>query len=122
MKEIRSEDWNAFCDRLNEFERGATVDIKWIDRESKAEKQIARAAEFQEIRFGNRDGCNDRIMVRTGGEAETHHEIVEPIHILLRESGKGEGFNAIAVEAEEGTTVLRFNPVIRPAWIEGLAG
>lgn len=121
MKEIRSEDWSAFCDRLNEFERGATVDIQWIDRESKAVKQIARAAEFQEIRFGKRDSCNDQILIRTGGEAEMHHEIVEPIHILLREQTKGQGFNAVAVEAEGGTTVLRFNPVIRPAWLEGLA-
>ena len=120
MKEIRSQDWNTFCDRLNEFERGAIVDIHWIDRASKAEKEIARAAEFQEIRFGQRDGCNDHIMVRAGGEAETHHEIVEPIHILLREQAGG-GFNAVAVEAEEGTTVLRFNPVIRPVWLEGLA-
>lgn len=120
MKEIRSQDWNTFCERLNEFERGAIVDIRWIDRESKAEKEIAHAAEFQEIRFGQRDGCSDQIVVRAGGEAETHHEIVEPIHILLREDGKG-GFNAVAFEAEEGTTVLRFSPVIRPAWLEGLA-
>ncbi|HLX70574.1 MAG TPA: DUF5335 family protein [Verrucomicrobiae bacterium] len=119
MKEIRSQDWKTFCDRLNEFERGATVDIRWIDRASKAEKEIAHAAEFQEISFGKRDGCNDRIMVRAGGETETHHEIVEPIHILLREHDGG--FNAIAVEAEEGTTLLKFNPVIRSAWLEGLA-
>jgi hypothetical protein len=119
MKEIRSQDWSTFCDRLNEFERGATVDIRWIDRESKVEKEIALAAEFQEIRFGKRDGCNDHIMVRAGGETGTHHEIVEPIHILLREQGSG-GFNAIAVEAEEGTTLLRFNPIIRMAWLEGL--
>ena len=120
MKEIRSQDWNTFCERLNQFEHGATVDIRWIDRENKAEKEIARAAEFQEMRFGKRDGCTDRIMVYAGGETETHHEIVEPIHILLREQA-GHGFNAVAVEAEEGITLLRFNPVIRPAWLEGLA-
>jgi hypothetical protein len=122
MKEIRSEQWNAFCERLNEFERGARVDIRWIDRSTNAEKDIARGAEFQEITFGKRDECNDRIMVRAGGQTETHHEIVGPIHILLSEHGKGEGFNAVTVEAEEGTTLLRFHPVIRPAWIEGLAG
>jgi hypothetical protein len=119
MKEIRSQDWNKFCERLNEFERGATVDIKWIDRLNNREKEIAHAAEFQEIKYGKRDACNDRIMVYAGGEAETHHEIIEPIHILLREHGEG-GFNAVAVEAEEGTTLMRFNPVIRPAWLEGL--
>lgn len=121
MKEIRTQDWNTFCQRLNEFERGATVDIEWIDRESQAEKQIARAAEFQEITFGNRDGCSDRIMIHAGGKTETHHEIVEPIHILLREHRDGSGFNAVAVEAEQGTTLLKFSPVIRPAWLQGLA-
>ena len=120
MKEIRSQDWNTFCERLNEFERGATVDIRWIDRETKAEKEIAHADEFQEIRFEKRDDCNDHIMVCAGSETKTHHEIVEPIHILLREQAGG-GFNAVAVEAEEGTTLLRFNPMIRPAWLEGLA-
>ena len=119
MREIRSQDWNTFCQRLNEFERGATVDIHWIDRATKAEKEIARAAQFQEITFGKRDGCNDQIVVRAGGETETRHEIVEPIHILLREVSDG-AFNAVAVEAEEGITVMKFNPVIRPAWLDGM--
>jgi hypothetical protein len=120
MKEIPSQNWNTFCQRLNEFERGATVDIHWIDRATKVQKEIALAAEFQDITFGRRDACNDRIMVRVGGEVGTHHEIVEPIHILLRELGNGGGFNAVAVEAEEGTTLLKFNPVIRSAWMEGV--
>jgi Family of unknown function (DUF5335) len=121
MREIRSQDWNTFCERLNEFERGAIVDIHWIDRATKTEKEIARAAQFQEITFGKRDGCNDQIVVRAGGKAQTRHEIVEPIHILLREMGEDGAFNAIAVEAEEGTTLLRFNPVIRPSWLEGIS-
>src|SRR5262245_51416949 len=66
MKEIRTQDWNTFCQKLNEVERGATVDIHWIDRESKREQDIARSAEFQEITFGRRDGCNDQVVIRAG--------------------------------------------------------
>lgn len=121
MREIRTQDWKTFCERLNQFERGATVDIHWIDRATKAEREIAHAAEFREITFGKRDGCNDQIVLRAGGEVETRHEIVEPIHILLREMGDSGGFNAVAVEAEEGTTLMRFNPVIRRVWLEGMA-
>lgn len=120
MKEIRAQDWDTFCRRLNEFERGAAVDILWIDRETKAERPVARAAEFEEISFGRRDACNDQIIVRAGSEGgvETRHEITEPIHILLRESDGH--FNAVAVEAEEGTTILTFRPAIHPDWLRGL--
>jgi hypothetical protein len=123
MKEVRTQDWNTFCQRLNEFERGASVDIHWIDRATKSERSIVRGAEFQEISFGQRDGCSDQIVIRADGEAgrETRHEITEPIHILLRESNGGNGsYNAVAVEAEEGTTILAFQPAIHPGWLQGI--
>lgn len=120
MKEIRTQDWNTFCQRLNEFERGATVDILWIDRETKSERPVARGVAFEEMTFGRRDGCNDQIVVRAGGEggAETRHEITEPIHVLLRESDGH--FNAVAVEAEEGTTILTFSPAIQSNWLKDI--
>lgn len=120
MKEIKSRYWNTFCERLNEFERGAKVDIQWIDRVTRAERSIARGAEFEAISFGQRDGCNDQITIRAGGETETRHEIVEPIRILLRESGKNGSFNAMTVEAEEGSTILTFQPAIHEGWLEGI--
>ena len=121
MIEIRSQDWRTFCYRLNESEYGATVDIHWIDRATKREKEIARAAEFEEITFQKRDGCSDRIKIRAGGETSTHHEIVEPIRILLRATEDGAAFNGLAVEAEEGTTLMTFTPVIRKSIIQSFA-
>jgi hypothetical protein len=120
MKEIKNRDWNTFCQRLNEFERGASVDILWIDRASNAERPVARKAEFEEISFGKRDGCNDQITIRAGGATETRHEIVEPINIRLRESGKDGNYNGVAIEAEEGTTLLTFQPAIHAGWLGGL--
>jgi hypothetical protein len=120
MKEIKSQDWNTFCQGLNEFERGAAVDIVWIDRASQAERSIARRAEFEDISIGARDGCNDQITIRAGGETETRHEIVEPINIRLRESGKNGNYNGVTIEAEEGTTLLTFQPDIHANWLGGL--
>ena len=120
MKEIKTQDWNTFCQRLNEFERGASVDIQWIDRASNAERSIVRGAEFENITFGARDGCNDQITIRAGGETETRHEIVEPLTIRLRESGKDGNYNGVAIEAEEGITLLTFRPAIHAKWLGGL--
>lgn len=120
MKEIKSQDWNTFCQRLNEYERGAAVDIVWIDRASKAERSIAQQAEFENISFGALDGCNDQITIRAGGEKETRHEIVEPITVRLRESGKSGNYNGVTIEAEEGITLLTFRPDIHSKWIEGI--
>jgi hypothetical protein len=120
MKEIKNNDWNTFCQRLNEFERGAAVDIVWIDRVSQATRSIARQAEFEEISFGARDGCNDQITVRAGGATETRHEIVEPISIRLRESDSNGHYNGVSIEAEEGTTLLTFQPAIQTGWLGGL--
>ena len=115
MKEIKAQDWNTFCQRLNELERGAAVDILWIDRASNTERPIARAAEFQQMSFGAKDGCSDHITIRAGGKTETHHEIVEPINIRLRESGKDGTYNGMSIEAEEGTTLVTFQPAIHGA-------
>jgi Family of unknown function (DUF5335) len=119
MREVRSNDWDAFCGRLNQFERGATVTIEFLDRNGRM-TEIARTVPFEEIQFGKRDACNDRISIRGRDKADTNHEIVEPIHILLRETEGGAGFNAVAIEAEEGTTFLMFQPVIRAQWLDGL--
>jgi hypothetical protein len=120
MKEIKSQDWSTFCDRLNEFERGATVDILWIDRATKAEKPIAQKAEFEGISFGQRDGCSDQFVVRAGGESETRHEIMEPIYVRLRESGNDGNYDGVSIEAEEGTTLMIFKPTIHAGWIKGI--
>jgi len=122
MQEIQTLSWPTFCERLNEFERGATVNIHWIDRSTNTEREIAHAAEFQEITFGKRDGCSDQIVVRAGSDAghEMRHEIVEPIRIFLRDTGKSGAHDGIAVEAEEGTTILTFHPVIRQEWLKGV--
>ncbi len=70
---------------------------------------------FSKMSFGAKDGCSDQITIRAGGKTETHHEILEPINIRLRESGKDGTYNGMAIEAEEGTTLVTFQPAIHGA-------
>jgi hypothetical protein len=121
MREIPSQKWRTFCERLNEFERGGVMTIEFLDRNGR-QSEVARRIPFDEIDFGKRDACNDYIFIRgTANGQKTAHEIVEPISIVLRETEDGAGFNAMAIEAEEGTTFVVFQPVIRAEWLEGLA-
>jgi hypothetical protein len=119
MREVPSQEWNRFCQRLNQFEGGATVTLEVVEQ-SGAKKEIARDAIFDRMDFGRRDGCNDQISIRSRGNGETTHAITEPIHILLNETEGGAAFQSVVIQAEEGITTVKFQPVIRAAWLEGV--
>ena len=116
MREINSQDWGAFCDRVNQNERGGTVTVQKLELNG-VKKEIAHNAAFDEIEFGKRDECNDRISLR--GSA-IQHEIIEPIHIKLMETEGGAAFRSVVIEAEDGVTQIDFRPVIQKAWLDGL--
>ncbi len=122
MQEIQASNWAALCERLNRFERGARVDIHWIDRATMTDKEIASAAQFQDIAFGKRNGCSDQITVRAAAEigSQTRHDIIEPIHVFLGNAADGHTHNTVSVDAEEGTAILTFHPGIRREWLAGL--
>jgi hypothetical protein len=116
MKEIQNKDWRAFCQKLNEHQGGGTVTIEVIDHDG-ATREIAKHAAFEEISFGKRDACNDQISIRN---QDSNHDVIEPIHVMLRETEGGAGFKSVLIEAEAGITVLTFQPIIRKTWLEGL--
>ena len=120
IREVRNRDWGTFCERLNQFEGGASVSIEWIARDGFRD-EIARNAAFEAIQIGKRDACSDRISVRCRNQNEVKHDVVEPIHVNLKETEGGGAFDTVMIEAEEGTTVMRFQPVIRTSWLDGLA-
>lgn len=55
-----------------------------------------------------KDACNDRIILNfeQEGKREVMHEIVEPIHIKLREEGEGQ--KGLQIDAENGSTLVLF--------------
>lgn len=65
--------------------------------------------------------CNDRIFLRfqEEGSREITHEIIEPIHVKLREEGKDHQ-KGVQIDAENGTTLLLFSSGKIQELLEGI--
>lgn len=120
MREVKSQDWGAFCNLINQNENGGRVSVHKVEP-SGAKIELAREAAFEQIEFGKRDGCNDQISLRLGSDALKRHDIIEPIRIQLAESENGSAYQSMIVEAEDGVTILTFHPVLKAAWLDNLA-
>lgn len=118
MMEVSTKNWKTLCERIKEQRRGATLTIAVIEPGGR-EVEIGTGLIFESMDF-RKDPCNDIISVRARGEREIVHDIIEPIHIRLREVNEGTTYNSIAIEAENGTTFLTFHPVIHAGLLEGL--
>lgn len=119
MREVKTQDWAAFWQRVNQNERGGTLNIHRVEPNG-AKIEVATNAALDTVEFGRRDDCNDRIAVRTSGGSKGDLEIVEPIRIKLMESENGATFQSVIVEAEDGVTILTFHPTLRADWLKDL--
>jgi hypothetical protein len=119
MREVQSQDWAAFFERVNRNEHGGVVSAHKVQPDG-AKVELARNAAFEEIDFGQRDDCNDGISIQMSGGTDRRHEIVEPIRIKLMESENGATYQSVIIEAEDGATVLTFHPTIQAAWLSDL--
>lgn len=119
MREVKSRDWNAFCERINQNRRGTLVSVQKLELDG-ARTQIAHNTELEEIEFSKNDGCNDQILIHGSDKISLEHEIIEPIHIKLMESEGGSAFPSVVIEAENGITQIDFRPSIKAAWLDGL--
>ncbi len=79
--------------------------------------EAARDAAFQSMILDNGGACNDVISIRAEGEREIHR-IIDPVYILLRESGQG--YNPVEIQHEQGRTLLTFHPAIHQDVLQGL--
>ncbi|HYG22118.1 MAG TPA: hypothetical protein VEH04_04985 [Verrucomicrobiae bacterium] len=119
MREVKTQDWAGFWERVNQNERGGTLNIHKVEPNG-AKIQVASNVAFDTVEFGRRDDCNDRIALRTSGEAGRDLEIVEPIRIKLMESENGTAYQSVIVEAEDGVTILTFHPTLKADWLKDL--
>ncbi|EEF58701.1 hypothetical protein Cflav_PD1797 [Pedosphaera parvula Ellin514] len=119
MIEVSSKKWKEFCQRINDQLGGATVTIEIIQLDGR-QIEVGRDLTFDRVEFIGGVGCNDTISVRAKGIREVKHEIIEPIHIRLRQVDDSGTFNSIAIEAENGTSFLTFHPAIHAQMLEGL--
>lgn len=118
-REIGSGDWPAFCQRLTGQLAGAMATLE-VTAHDGVRTVLAANAAFESMVFKKTNACSDLIVLRLNGTKEIVHEIVEPIHILLRASNGSGDYNPLLIEAESGEAQLTFHPVIHARMIEGL--
>ncbi len=105
-QEIKSANWKAFCEKFIELHRGALMTVTHVEPSGRR-VEVLRDMPLAKV-WMEADGCNDRIFLRfeQDGHREITHEIVEPIHLRLREEGGGQ--KGLQVDAESGSTLVVF--------------
>ncbi len=114
-EEIKARDWKTFCERVSAMHAGQPVTIEFVETNGNR-RQIASASPLRNVVLSRKDECNDAITVTT--EDGVQHEVLEPIHIILKSNGAG-GFNPVQIDGETGTTLLTLRPAIKDAVLEG---
>jgi len=105
-QEIKSTNWKAFCEKFLELHRGSIMTVTQIEPSGRS-VEVVKDMPLTNVRMDS-DACNDRIFLRfeEAGRREITHEIVEPIHVKLREEGGGQ--KGLQFDAENGSTLVLF--------------
>jgi hypothetical protein len=106
-QEISSTNWKRFCERFIELHRGTLMTVMKIEPSGQSH-EVIRDMPLRKAWMETGD-CNDRIFFdfEQEGKRECIHEIVEPIHVKLREEGQGK--KGLQIDAENGSTLILFS-------------
>ena len=106
-QEINSTNWKTFCDRFVELHRGTPMTVMKIEPSGQTQEVVRDMPLVKAWLEGGK--CNDRIFFdfEQDGKREYIHEIVEPIHVKVREEGQGK--KGLQIDAENGSTLILFS-------------
>ena len=105
-QEIKSTNWKTFCDRFLELHRGTLMSVTKIEPSGRS-VEVLTDMPLTKVWMESGD-CNDRIFLNfeQDGKREVIHEIIEPIHVKLRDEAGGK--KGLQFDAENGSTLLLF--------------
>lgn len=106
-QEISSTNWKSFCERFLNLHRGTPMTVFKVEpsgQNHEVIRDMPLSAAWMES-----GGCSDRIFFNfeQDGKRECTHEIVEPIHVKVREEGQGK--KGLQIDAENGSTLILFS-------------
>jgi len=105
-QEIKETNWQKFCDRFEDGHRDALISLEVVGHDG-ATIVLATNEPLRKFRFVKSNGCSDAIQVELGGGGSiTQHEIIEPIHVRLRDSEGSQ--KVLEIDAESGSAEMRF--------------
>jgi hypothetical protein len=106
-QEISSTNWKAFCERFVALHRGTPMTLTKIEPSGQSHEVVR---DMPLVNAWMETGeCNDRIFFNfeADGRRECTHEIIEPIHVKLREEGQGK--KGLQIDGENGSTLILFS-------------
>lgn len=106
-QEISSTNWKKFCERFVELHRGTLMTVTKIEPSGQSH-EVLRDMPLTNAWMESGE-CNDRIFLNfeQDGKREHIHEIIEPIHVKIREEGQGK--KGLQIDAENGSTLVLFS-------------
>ena len=118
-QEISSTNWKQFCQRFVDLHRGTLMTVMKIEPSGQSH-EVVREMSLTKAWIEN-GGCNDRMFFdfEQEGRREIVHEIVEPIHVKLREEAQGK--KGLQIDAENGSTLVLFSSGKMRELLEGIA-
>jgi hypothetical protein len=107
-EEIESTHWAEFCTQFNDKFRGTLVSLGEIGPDG-SENLLARDLPLRALTFQKGPGCSDTLSVRLGRESdrEFEHEIIEPIHLKVRQNNNGA--KSLEIRSESGNFGITFH-------------
>lgn len=104
--EIASTDWKTFCERFVDLHRGSLMTVSQITP-SGQNVEVVRDMPLVKA-WMESEACNDRMFFdfELEGRREVIHEVIDPIHVKIRE--EGEGRKGLQIDAENGMTLILF--------------
>jgi hypothetical protein len=117
-QEIKSTKWETFCQRFLDLHRGTLMTVMQINPSGR-QVEVVRDMPLTDVSMRS-NGCTDSIFLRfeQAGKREITHEIIDPIHVKLRE--EGEGRKGLQIDAENGSTLVLFRSGKWNELLEGL--
>ena len=106
---IHNEDWQEFCEKFTEFNRGSLLAIETIGADG-IRSELFRDLPLDKMTFDRTDACVDVISFSLVGRHEQrkeNHFVIDPVDMQVMES-KG-GKKVLQIRAENGTTLVTFH-------------
>jgi hypothetical protein len=106
--EIKETNWDQFCKRFEEAHRNTLITLDVVNHDGTT-APVGRQSPLRSFRFQKTDQCSDVIQVELGETAGemVQHQIVEPIHLRVREEPGAA--KVLLIDAEQGSVEMRFS-------------
>ncbi|HTL17452.1 MAG TPA: hypothetical protein VL793_09455 [Patescibacteria group bacterium] len=110
--EVNQKAWSQFCQRFEEYCRGAMVTIR-LECGGQPQETIGEDLPLRHLGLDKQtDPCNTKLVIEAGAadQKPLRHTVVEPVHIRLRNGSGTDRYNRVQILAENGTTTMELRP------------